>query len=168
MPVMSGLGCVNRLRSLGRDDLVCGVTAKYVSCLRWPSRLGADPFRFLWLLNSLLCLAPALTIAPTPPTGHLPSVLPPLTVLVGRCFASFSLCAITELTLRSAVISDQQDYIEQGATAVLTKPVLEVDLRRYLIMADRRRSERQHGSSGAKPTGPIFPPPVLLRTREDE
>lgn len=66
------------------------------------------------------------------------------------------------------MISDQQDYIEQGATAVLTKPVLEVDLRRYLIMADRRRSERKNGSGRPTPSGPIFPPPVLLRTREED
>lgn len=92
MPICSGLQVVTRMRALGRDDLIVGITA-------------------------------------------------------------------------NALLSDQEEYVERGASFVLTKvsgfsfarcrawfsaeglslrsqPVLEVDLRKYLIMADRLRAER--------------------------
>jgi len=69
MPKCSGLQVVNRMRSIGRDDLIIGVTA-------------------------------------------------------------------------NALLSDQELYLEQGASFILTKPVLEVDLRRFLTIADKRRAER--------------------------
>lgn len=96
MPICSGLQVVNRMRSLGRDDLIVGVTA-------------------------------------------------------------------------NALLADQENYIEQGASAVLTKPVSEVDLRRYLIMADRKRAQLnnpqpdEEGTTAPLPRTPILPPPILLR-----
>ena len=68
------------------------------------------------------------------------------------------------------MISDQRDYIEQGASAVLTKPVLEVELRKYLIQADRQRAEarKPQSSRPPSPTAPVFPPPALIRSRDDE
>ncbi|SCV67792.1 BQ2448_5403 [Microbotryum intermedium] len=68
MPVTSGLQVVQKMRSLGRTDLIVGVTA-------------------------------------------------------------------------NALRTDQEEYLEQGASFVLTKPVLEADLRRFLMLADRRRAE---------------------------
>ncbi|SGZ17181.1 BQ5605_C020g09101 [Microbotryum silenes-dioicae] len=41
----------------------------------------------------------------------------------------------------NALRTDQEEYLEQGASFVLTKPVLEADLRRFLMLADRRRAE---------------------------
>ncbi|GAA5940056.1 uncharacterized protein JCM15063_001687 [Sporobolomyces koalae] len=81
MPVMSGVQLVTKLRALGRDDLVVGVTA-------------------------------------------------------------------------NALLSDQEQYLEQGASFVLTKPVSEDNLKKYLFVADRRRSEALH--------------PELKRQREAE
>ncbi|GAA6025225.1 hypothetical protein JCM11491_004645 [Sporobolomyces phaffii] len=71
MPVMSGVQLVTKLRALGRDDLVVGVTA-------------------------------------------------------------------------NALLSDQEQYLEQGASFVLTKPVSEDSLKKYLFVADRRRGEALH------------------------
>ncbi|KAK4056812.1 hypothetical protein OIO90_002061 [Microbotryomycetes sp. JL221] len=99
MPICSGLQVVNRMRSLGRDDLIVGVTA-------------------------------------------------------------------------NALLADQENYIEQGASAVLTKPVSEVDLRRYLIMADRKRAELKDPSlrspidSSSSPSIPMLPPPTMLREED--
>lgn len=69
MPVCSGVEVVTELRSLGRDDLVVGVTA-------------------------------------------------------------------------NALQSDQEQYLEAGASFILTKPVKEPDLIRYLRLADKRRAGR--------------------------
>ncbi|GAA5904332.1 uncharacterized protein JCM6883_006452 [Sporobolomyces salmoneus] len=71
MPVMSGVQLGTKLRALGRDDLVVGVTA-------------------------------------------------------------------------NALLSDQEQYLEQGASFVLTKPVSEDSLKKYLFIADRRRAEALH------------------------
>ncbi|KAM0787630.1 hypothetical protein ACM66B_003695 [Microbotryomycetes sp. NB124-2] len=94
MPICSGLQVVNRMRSLGRDDLIVGVTA-------------------------------------------------------------------------NALLADQEAYVEQGASAVLTKPVSEVDLRRYLILADRKRAGLKNPTLEASehsPTRlPLPPPPALSR-----
>ncbi|KAK4051135.1 hypothetical protein OIV83_002957 [Microbotryomycetes sp. JL201] len=91
MPICSGLQVVNRMRSLGRDDLIVGVTA-------------------------------------------------------------------------NALLADQEAYIEQGASAVLTKPVSEVDLRRYLILADRKRSGLKDPTFEVAETRlPLPPPPALSR-----
>ncbi|GAA6063145.1 hypothetical protein JCM10212_001193 [Sporobolomyces blumeae] len=71
MPVCSGLQVVTKLRALGRDDLVVGVTA-------------------------------------------------------------------------NALLSDQEQYLESGASFVLTKPVSEDNLKKYLFIADRKRSDFLH------------------------
>ena len=42
----------------------------------------------------------------------------------------------------NAELRDQQEYTDAGATVVLTKPVKEMDLRRLLIDADRKRGPR--------------------------
>ncbi|GAA5837911.1 hypothetical protein JCM9279_004065 [Rhodotorula babjevae] len=91
MPVCSGVQVVQKLRQLGRDDLVVGVTA-------------------------------------------------------------------------NALLSDQEQYLESGASFILTKPVLEADLRKYLHVADKRRSERKDPGTRAQrqamvtASGPVFPP----------
>ncbi|GAA6047025.1 hypothetical protein JCM3770_004158 [Rhodotorula araucariae] len=91
MPVCSGVQVVSKLRQLGRDDLVVGVTA-------------------------------------------------------------------------NALLSDQEQYLESGASYILTKPVLEADLRKYLLVADKRRAERKDPALRAQrqamvtASGPIFPP----------
>ncbi|BGP39590.1 hypothetical protein JCM10450v2_003558 [Rhodotorula kratochvilovae] len=91
MPVCSGVQVVQKLRQLGRDDLVVGVTA-------------------------------------------------------------------------NALLSDQEQYLESGASYILTKPVLEADLRKYLLVADKRRAERQDPALRAQrqamvtASGPVFPP----------
>lgn len=87
MPICSGLEVVSMLRSLGRDDLVIGVTA-------------------------------------------------------------------------NALLSDQEQYLEQGASFVLTKPVLEEQLRRYLIIADQRRKDAKAGIVGQV----VRPPPIIIRS----
>lgn len=87
MPVCSGLEVVQRLRSLGRDDV------------------RPSP-------------------SPSPPS-HSPSLSPQLVI---------------GLTA-NALLEDQRHYLAQGASYVLTKPVLELDLRHYLVKADERRSE---------------------------
>ncbi|GAA5928468.1 hypothetical protein JCM10213_005744, partial [Rhodosporidiobolus nylandii] len=95
MPVCSGVQVVAKLRSLGRDDLVVGVTA-------------------------------------------------------------------------NALLSDQEQYLESGASYILTKPVKEVDLRKYLIVADKRRTEakdpelRRQRHAMSVLAGPSFPPPQSI------
>lgn len=42
----------------------------------------------------------------------------------------------------NALIADQQSYLDLGASYVLTKPVLEVDLRRMLGIAVAQRDLR--------------------------
>ncbi|KAK4700553.1 hypothetical protein P7C70_g5691, partial [Phenoliferia sp. Uapishka_3] len=71
MPVCTGLQVVAKLKELGRDDLVCGVTA-------------------------------------------------------------------------NAEHRDQQEYLDAGASVVLTKPIREVDLRRLLCTADEKRATLVH------------------------
>lgn len=66
MPVLSGLKAVEKLRELGRKDLIVGVTG-------------------------------------------------------------------------NALLTDQQEYLEAGVDRVLTKPVLERNLRDILVLADERR-----------------------------
>lgn len=91
MPVCSGVQVVAKLRSLGRDDLVVGVTA-------------------------------------------------------------------------NALQSDQEQYLESGASFILTKPVKEEDLVRHLRLADKRRVERTDPTLRAQrqakvnSSGPHFPP----------
>lgn len=91
MPVCSGVQVVTKLRSLGRDDLVVGVTA-------------------------------------------------------------------------NALQSDQEQYLESGASYILTKPVKEEDLVRHLRLADKRRTERADPTLRAQrqakmnASGPHFPP----------
>ncbi|GAA5990830.1 hypothetical protein JCM10908_000037 [Rhodotorula pacifica] len=91
MPVCSGVQVVAKLRSLGRDDLVVGVTA-------------------------------------------------------------------------NALQSDQEQYLESGASFILTKPVKEEDLVRHLRLADKRRTERADPTLRAQrqakvnSSGPHFPP----------
>lgn len=90
MPVCSGVEVVSKLRSLGRDDLVVGVTA-------------------------------------------------------------------------NALQSDQEQYLESGASFILTKPVKEEDLVRHLRLADKRRTERADPTLRAQRQakvncGPNFPP----------
>ncbi|BGP07684.1 hypothetical protein JCM10049v2_003524 [Rhodotorula toruloides] len=90
MPVCSGVQVVSKLRSLGRDDLVVGVTA-------------------------------------------------------------------------NALLSDQEQYLESGASSILTKPVKEDDLIKHLRIADKRRSERKDPAFRAQrqaivSSGPHFPP----------
>ncbi|GAA5882260.1 hypothetical protein JCM3774_004067 [Rhodotorula dairenensis] len=91
MPVCSGVQVVAKLRSLGRDDLVVGVTA-------------------------------------------------------------------------NALQSDQEQYLESGASFILTKPVKEDDLVRHLRLADKRRLERADPTLRAQrqakvnSSGPHFPP----------
>ncbi|KAI5474272.1 histidine kinase, partial [Pseudohyphozyma bogoriensis] len=63
----------------------------------------------------------------------------------------------------NALLSDQEEYLEQGASFVLIKPVLEQDLRRYLIVADQRRSEERNRPAGALPPVVMRPPPLILR-----
>ncbi|GAA6001123.1 uncharacterized protein JCM10292_006385 [Rhodotorula paludigena] len=103
MPVCSGVQVVTKLRQLGRDDLVVGVTA-------------------------------------------------------------------------NALLSDQEQYLESGASFILTKPVLEVDLRKYLLIADKRRVERKNPALRAarqamvNASGPHFPPlnAVIGPERDDD
>ncbi|GAA5830774.1 hypothetical protein JCM11251_001070 [Rhodosporidiobolus azoricus] len=101
MPICSGVQVVAKLRSLGRDDLVVGVTA-------------------------------------------------------------------------NALLSDQEQYLESGASFILTKPVKEADLRKYLLVADKRRSEskdpvlRRQRQAMTILAGPRFPPPPSVHGNEED
>ncbi|GAA5885713.1 hypothetical protein JCM6882_007538 [Rhodosporidiobolus microsporus] len=101
MPICSGVQVVAKLRSLGRDDLVVGVTA-------------------------------------------------------------------------NALLSDQEQYLESGASFILTKPVKEADLRKYLLVADKRRSEnkdpalRRQRQAMSILSGPSFPPPQSIHGPDED
>ncbi|GAA6027725.1 hypothetical protein JCM8097_008002 [Rhodosporidiobolus ruineniae] len=101
MPVCSGVQVVAKLRSLGRDDLVVGVTA-------------------------------------------------------------------------NALLSDQEQYLESGASFILTKPVKEADLKKYLLVADKRRSEakdpemRRQRHAMSVLSGPSFPPPQSIHGPDED
>ncbi|GAA5965270.1 hypothetical protein JCM21900_006071 [Sporobolomyces salmonicolor] len=97
MPVCSGLQVVTKLRALGRDDLVVGVTA-------------------------------------------------------------------------NALIADQEQYLEQGASFILTKPVRESDLVRHLRIADKRRAEAKDPElkrQRQRTTSTTYPPTASLPNRDD-
>ncbi|GAA5890425.1 hypothetical protein JCM5296_005044 [Sporobolomyces johnsonii] len=97
MPVCSGLQVVTKLRALGRDDLVVGVTA-------------------------------------------------------------------------NALISDQEQYLEQGASFILTKPVRESDLVRHLKIADKRRAEAKDPElkrQRQRTASTTYPPTASLSSRDD-
>lgn len=49
----------------------------------------------------------------------------------------------------NAQLAEQESFIRNGASAVLTKPVLEDDLRKYLVVADQQRTERKTRPPGA-------------------
>ncbi|KAG8978238.1 hypothetical protein FRB90_008539 [Tulasnella sp. 427] len=61
----------------------------------------------------------------------------------------------------NALKEDQEEYLDAGVDAVLTKPVAEADLKKCLISADERRKqatlERQRRSSDAHSVGPPQP-----------
>ncbi|GAA5968789.1 hypothetical protein JCM11641_000734 [Rhodosporidiobolus odoratus] len=101
MPICSGVQVVAKLRSLGRDDLVVGVTA-------------------------------------------------------------------------NALLSDQEQYLESGASYILTKPVKESDLKKYLLVADKRRVEakdpalRRQRQATSILSGPSFPAPPSVHGLENE
>lgn len=65
--------------------------------------------------------------------------------------------------LARVVLSDQEQYLESGASSILTKPVKEEDLIKHLRIADKRRSERKDPAFRAQrqaivSSGPHFPP----------
>lgn len=62
------------------------------------------------------------------------------------CILLYVLFCWLQLTLyvSPTVLSDQEQYLEQGASFVLTKPVSEDSLKKYLFIADRRRAELLH------------------------
>jgi len=43
----------------------------------------------------------------------------------------------------NALLSDQEEYLDAGADRVLTKPVLERNLKDMLIIADEKRNRRE-------------------------
>lgn len=59
----------------------------------------------------------------------------------------------------NALLDDQNDFLAHGADAVLTKPILEADLRRYCLLGDRRQSL---SCSSTATSSPISPPPLVL------
>ncbi|KAL8283844.1 hypothetical protein RQP46_005276 [Phenoliferia psychrophenolica] len=67
----------------------------------------------------------------------------------------------------NAQLSEQEAFTRNGASAVLTKPVLEDDLRRYLIIADQQRTERKSRKQLARASMddrtflPPTPPPAV-------
>lgn len=75
------------------------------------------------------CVLSVATTYVLPPRPLLPLAHPPLSPQL-----------VIGLTA-NALLEDQRHYLAQGASYVLTKPVLELDLRHYLVKADERRSE---------------------------
>jgi len=57
---------------------------------------------------------------------------------------SFRITHLTSFVCPITVITDQEQYLERGASFVLTKPVSEDSLKKYLFIADRRRAEALH------------------------
>lgn len=70
-------------------------------------------------------------------------------------------------------MSDQEQYLESGASSILTKPVKEEDLIKHLRIADRRRTERKDPAYRAKrqaivSSGPNFPPIEAMIPEDDD
>ncbi|GAA6022631.1 hypothetical protein JCM10207_003930 [Rhodosporidiobolus poonsookiae] len=73
----------------------------------------------------------------------------------------------------NALLSDQEQYLESGASYILTKPVKETDLKKYLIVADKRRSENKdpvlrQQRQATLLSGPQFPPPPSIHGLDGE
>jgi osomolarity two-component system sensor histidine kinase SLN1 len=60
--------------------------------------------------------------------------------LLVRFFAVHHRVSILTLCTGNALQSDQDDYLEAGADYVLTKPVLEKNLRGMLVLAQERKA----------------------------
>lgn len=146
MPVCSGVQVVQKLRQLGRDDLVVGVTANARASRLSPLRVLGCP---------LTCPRPrrsALGPGAVPRVGRVvhphEAVRPPSSHL--------SFVAPSDPLLRSS------------------HSVLEADLRKYLLVADKRRAERKDPGTRAQrqamvtASGPVFPPMDPIGPTEDD
>ncbi|GAA5849688.1 hypothetical protein JCM8547_000535 [Rhodosporidiobolus lusitaniae] len=73
----------------------------------------------------------------------------------------------------NALHSDQEQYLEAGASSILTKPVKEADLKKYLGVADKRRAEaknpalRRQRAAMEILAGPSFPTPPSIHSDEE-
>ncbi|ORY88015.1 hypothetical protein BCR35DRAFT_29860 [Leucosporidium creatinivorum] len=62
----------------------------------------------------------------------------------------------------NALLDDQNDFLAHGADAVLTKPILEADLRRYCLLGDRRQTLSRRSSTTTTSSPPTSPPLLSL------
>ncbi|KAM0756348.1 hypothetical protein T439DRAFT_352046 [Meredithblackwellia eburnea MCA 4105] len=68
----------------------------------------------------------------------------------------------------NAQLSEQENFARNGASAVLTKPVLEDDLRRFLLLANQQRTERKNRPPGtSRFEGSLHPPVGFLSDLQD-